>query len=92
MNPIQMTDPHTWQFSGELSFATVPTLLAQLKSVPNLPTVIDLQNVTRTDSAGLALLIEFRKQAREKPVIFRHLPDQLLSLAAVCGVTELLSG
>jgi phospholipid transport system transporter-binding protein len=85
-----MTDPHAWQFSGELSFATVPALLDQLKSVQHWPTVIDLQNVTRTDSAGLALLIELCKHTREKPVTFRHLPDQLLSLAAVCGVTELL--
>ena len=85
-----ITSPDAWQFSGELSFATVPAVINQLYTAASLPAEIDLQNVTRADSAGLALLIELRKLTKRKPVTFRHLPDQLLSLAAVYGVKELL--
>jgi phospholipid transport system transporter-binding protein len=92
MNPILVEDVHTWRLSGELSFATVNALLAQFTrlSNQNSPQVVDLQDVTRTDSAGLALLIELLKQTKERPLTFRHIPPQLLSLAAVCGVQELL--
>ena len=92
MNPIPVEDIHTWRLSGELNFATVNALLAQFTQFPaqSSPQVVDLQDVTRTDSAGLALLIELLKQTQERRLTFRHIPAQLLNLAAVCGVQELL--
>lgn len=54
--------------------------------------VIDLAGVTRSNSAGLALMIEWlalaRKQGHE--VTFRAVPDGLRQLAGVCQVDSLL--
>jgi phospholipid transport system transporter-binding protein len=82
-----------FRLSGELTFATVEQWLmafSQRLATQTLPTIIDLGEVTRTDSAGLALLIEMRKQVKEAPLIFRQMPAQMLKLATVSGVEELL--
>ena len=81
-----------WRLSGELSFATVGSLLTEFsqhlaKHTP--PKVLDLSEVSRTDSAGLALLIEWLKQSAT--ITFRNIPDQLQSLATISGVQALLS-
>jgi len=56
----------TWRVSGELTFTTVGALLSEFtqkmplsnnrgtKEIQPAPQVIDLSDVTRTDSAGLA--------------------------------------
>jgi phospholipid transport system transporter-binding protein len=76
--------------SGELSFATVGALSTEFtQQTP--PKVVDLCDVTRTDSAGLALLIEWLKQSKATPITFRNIPAQMLSIATVCGVQDMLS-
>lgn len=81
--------------TGELTFDTVPALSASGAEIfgagKNL--IIDLQKVGRTDSAGLALLIEWRRQAarRQCQLGFENVPQQLLALASVSGVGEFLS-
>jgi len=91
MSAISIKDAQTWSLSGELSFATVTALLAEFENSASLPQVIDLKEVTRTDSAGLALLIEFRKRSQNADLIFQNVPDQLLNLAAVSGVQKILT-
>jgi len=83
----------TWQLTGELTFATVTPLLAEFTQqlVKNVPHCLDLQEVTRTDSAGLALLIEIRRLTKTHALVFRNLPEQMLRIAAVSGVEELLA-
>jgi len=81
-----------WRLSGELSFATVGSLLrdfCQRIATQTPPKVLDLSEVSRTDSAGLALLIEWLKQSAT--ITFRNIPEQMQSLAIVSGVQELLS-
>lgn len=92
MSQLSLIDEHTWRLAGELSFATVSNLLSELcqRAAQTPPQVVDFSEVTRADSAGLALLIEMRKQPATAAAIFRHLPQQLLILAAVCGVQTLL--
>lgn len=93
MNQIIVENNDTWLLIGELSLSTINSILAefaQLRTHVTAPTVIDLREVTRSDSAGLALLIELLKQTQPHPIKFRHLPAQLHSLAQVCGVVELL--
>jgi phospholipid transport system transporter-binding protein len=72
--------------SGELSFATVPALWTQSHAAfagDSEAIDIDLSDVRRADSAGLALLVAWMRQARraEKTVRFSHPPQQLLALA-----------
>ena len=54
--------------------------------------VVDLQEVTRADSAGLALLIEWMRQARHGGgyVAFRNVPEQILHIAEASGLDKLL--
>lgn len=53
---------------------------------------IDLSGVTQSNSAGLALLIEWLAMARrsEHTVTFHHIPDGLCQLAGVCQVDGLI--
>ena len=53
---------------------------------------VDLSAVTRADSAALALMLSWMRDAGKKQVAlkFTGLPDELLALAGVCGVDVLL--
>lgn len=53
---------------------------------------VDLQGVRRTNSAGLALLLEWLELARRQEVSLRFLnpPESLMRLAAVTNISELL--
>ncbi|NJO18115.1 MAG: STAS domain-containing protein [Thioploca sp.] len=93
MSQLSVADEHTWRLSGELSFTTVSSLLSELlqRAAQSPPQIVDFSEVTRADSAGLALLIEMRKQPPIAAAIFRHIPKQMLILAEVCGVESLLT-
>ena len=80
--------------SGELSMSTVPALLAQSHWPERDKELhVDLQNVERADSAGVALLIEWRREASRQQctIRFHNIPSQLLAIARLCGVDELLA-
>lgn len=83
-----------YSVNGELSFATAAGLLDKSTSVfaqsQNL--AVDLSGVTYADSAGLALLIEWLRLAKQRGAMLRYsgLPGQLKSLAAISEVESLL--
>ena len=54
--------------------------------------VIDLSSVSKSNSAGLALMIEWLAHARrlDHNVTFHHIPDGLCQLAGVCQVEGLI--
>lgn len=85
-----------FQISGELSFNTVNALLAESRSTlfVNSATQLDIElgGVSRADSAGLALLIEWMRMARDhdKALCFHHLPEQLLAIARAGELEQLL--
>lgn len=79
---------------GDLTFAGIDK-----KTVSALPLAksgsritVDLGQVTAVDSAGLALLIEWLKLARNRQfqLLFKHMPGQLLELAEANGFADLL--
>jgi len=80
--------------SGELSMSTVPGILKQdaLRNVEG-DILIDLHGVERADSAGVALLIEWQRMAgqQQKAIRFHNIPEQMLAIARLSGVDELLS-
>lgn len=80
--------------SGELTFNTANQLLtAAPKLFEQLTKLeIDLANVTRSDSAGLALLVDWMRYARKsnKAIIFHNVPSQMLAIANASGFDELL--
>ena len=91
---ISLTDG-VIQVSGELDAATVPTLLGEatvLFQQAGEQVCVDLAEVSRADSSGLALLIDWMRSARQQhqQLSFRRLPDQLLEMARVSGIETLL--
>ena len=82
------------EIQGDLSFASVPMLweqcLAQLRRHAELE--IDLSQVHRSDSAGLALLVECLRQARQtgKSIRFFNIPAQMLAIARVSCLDQVL--
>jgi len=91
---LQKMDNGGLLVSGELSMTTVPALLAQsdLRDMRGDITV-DLQGVERADSAGVALLIEWQRTALQKQqtIHFQNTPSQMLAIARLSGVDELLA-
>ena len=81
--------------TGEMNFSTVPALWSQSSDVFTAAsdTVgIDLSGVERADSAGLALLVAWTRQARRggRSIRFFNPSDQLLALARASQVCDLL--
>ncbi len=92
---INKVDSHHFQLEGELNQTTATELLqSMLSQFP--PTgseaIIDLQGVTRTDSAGLALLVEWLRQAEKQNITLRfdNLPVQLREIARISDLLPLL--
>lgn len=79
---------------GELSFETVVQLLGEIRRLLDKDTEIrvDLQGVSRADSAGLALLVEWMRIAKElgKSIRFLNIPQQMLAIARVSGLDQVL--
>ncbi|MDH5784570.1 MAG: STAS domain-containing protein [Chromatiales bacterium] len=76
-----------YAISGEMSFDTVTALLNESRSTlfaaPSESLEVDLGAVSRADSAGLALLVQWVRMASEqhRSIRFAHLPPQLLAIA-----------
>ncbi len=78
-----------------MTFATAGTLLTGSQALfAGQPSVtVDLGGITRVDSAGLALLLEWLRQARAdgRTVVFQSVPDKLLAIARLSDVEGLLT-
>jgi len=91
---IHVDEQECLHISGNMVFVTVPSLLHQstLLMVGRKQWIIDLAGVRHSDSAGLALLLEWLGQAREDrfEIKFRNIPDSLLRIARLSNVDRLL--
>jgi phospholipid transport system transporter-binding protein len=80
--------------SGEITFATVPRLsrfgIELLRGSGER--FLSLAAVERTDSAGLALLVDWLARARARGIALHYeaMPDKLRGLAAISEVDALL--
>jgi phospholipid transport system transporter-binding protein len=85
----------SYLLSGELDFATVPVLLERGRAMfaAGAPALrLDLGGVSRADSAGLALLIEWSRAARAagQEIAFVNVPPQMFAMARVTGLDGVL--
>ncbi|HSN22031.1 MAG TPA: STAS domain-containing protein [Usitatibacter sp.] len=85
------------RITGALDFETLPGVIAESEKFvarPDLPgrVTIDFSGVTGVDSSAVALLLEWRRRALERKVAleFVQLPANLLALAQLYGVAELI--
>ena len=94
MTKLTKTGPSSWSFEGELTFATVTgMLIGGPKVEPSNPAVVDFSGLTRGDSAGLSLLVEWLAAARASGAVLRYtgLPENFARLARVAGLDFLNS-
>lgn len=80
--------------SGELVFATVPGLWHESAGLlaGAGPLELDLSGVSRADSAGLALLVAWTREAHRRGRALRltGMPEQMRGLARLSGLDGLL--
>lgn len=76
--------------SGVLNFETVPVLMKQAEQLFNkLDKVsVNLAEVSDSNSAGLALLLEMRRiiKMQKKSIDFKNLPEQIRIIAGAYGI------
>ena len=81
---------------GAMTFDSVSDLWRQgVKMFPDEAVFqIDLDQVTHTDSAGLALLVEWLPEAarRDGRIELLNLPAQMLALAGAANLERILAG
>ena len=83
------------RIDGRLDFETARDTLGRVSAaIEGAPSalVVDLAGVTRANSAGLALMIEWLGVARRagREVRFANVPEGLRQLARVCQVDRML--
>jgi len=95
---ITQQNQHLYCVTGTVDFSTVPKLLQQTltyitaasaaASNDSAKIIIDLADVSACNSAALALLLETVKQAQRKniQVLFKNLPETILTIARAYGV------
>jgi len=80
-----------WHITGEILMDNANSVLAESKALDMADDLqVDFSAVTDIDTAALSLLIEWQRRAiaAGKKIRFIHLPETLLSLAALYGVTD----
>lgn len=84
-----------FELSGEVCFDDAARLLAAGDAAFGSLQVaeVDLSGISRADSAGLALLLEWSvsAQAAGRSLRYRNIPSAIASLAVISDVAELLS-
>jgi phospholipid transport system transporter-binding protein len=84
-----------WRLSGELGFGTVSRLVKDSRAgfSGGDDIEVDLAGVTRADSAGLALLVEWLRAAERagRSISFVNMPAQMQSIARICGLEDILT-
>ncbi len=82
------------EIAGDLTFETVANLRERgaevLRGIGDI--TLDLNAVTRADSAGLALMVEWLKQAKRHDASLRvvNMPDQMLAIARMVKLDSFL--
>lgn len=82
------------QLSGVLDLDSVSALLSAIEALTyDVPAVaVDLRDVERADSAGVAVLIAWMRSARQaqRDIRFLNMPSQMLNIARVSGLDAIL--
>lgn len=83
-----------FRVEGALTFDTVADAVATTQKLfADYPALeLDLSGVSASDSAGLALLIEWvrRAQRRDCRLSFSHVPEQVMAVARISDADKLL--
>lgn len=88
---------HTIAIKGNLDFQSVPARLRESRGwfsrgPKNDPVTIDLEGVPRADSAGVALLLEWMRDARKTGTTlqFANTPAQMQAIIDFCALGDVI--
>lgn len=87
-------DEGVFLLGGDLDFASVPELADAAEHFAAHTRVrLDLSAVAHSDSAGVALLVDWLRQAQAAGVglSFANVPAQMRAIIRVCGLEALLA-
>jgi len=91
---LEATGGGCFRVTGELSADTVPDLYHRSAELfdGDGQVELDLSGVQRSDSAGVALLVEWMVQAhhRQREIRYLNMPAQMLSIARVSSLDHIL--
>jgi len=91
---LEQRDPGHWALYGDLGLETAGGILSQGQAAfAGAPRArVDLSGISDADSAGLAVLIEWVREACQsgRSITFSGLPPRLAALARLGGVADLL--
>jgi len=89
----QRNDEGRIALQGDLTRQTVPEFWQQRRQwlVAGRPLELEMQAVEHVDSAGVALLIEVKRALKDASLTLQNPSKQLVDIAHVSGVHELLS-
>jgi phospholipid transport system transporter-binding protein len=91
---INQDQDGTYRLEGELNVDTVPELNEQVKNLTGKEgsVAVDLNGVTHADSAGVAMLVEWYRQARQhgRELHFINLPEQMQAIIRVSSLQQVL--
>ena len=91
--PSIIQQANQWQIAGDVLIDNASSLLVQselLEITENIE--VDFSAVTDVDTSALSLMMEWQRRAAalNHKVIFQHVPVNLMSLAALYGVTDFI--
>ncbi len=89
---VKVSNDGNVSVSGEITFFTVNDALSFNVLSGKSDVVINLDGVTRSDSSGLALMVHWLREAKEKQINlkFEAIPEKLFALAKVSNLDEIL--
>ncbi|HTW37978.1 MAG TPA: STAS domain-containing protein [Steroidobacteraceae bacterium] len=92
---VSESAPNRYEVRGALTFGTARRALdagRKAFAAASGPIEVDLGRVASSDSAGLAVLIEWLAWARRggRQIRFSHVPEALCAIARICELEELL--
>ena len=92
---ITTVENGSYAIEGELNNQTVPEISQQLtkliSGVSGENITLDLALISRSDSAGVALLVEAMQLAKSAnlTLLFTNLPQQMQDIAGLSGLLEI---
>lgn len=96
MGDFELADLGEGRFdlTGDVSFQTAEAILRESEKgfAPHAVIEVNLSAVRNTDSAGLALLLEWVSQAakRGREIRFAQIPEKIKAIAVTAEIDELL--
>ncbi len=80
------------RLSGTLTLESATRALSESEDWPESVRTIDLSGIERSDSAGVALLLEWWRQARRRgaDISYTHAPAQMRAIIEVSGLGGIL--